>query len=254
MLDGFPGADAITNEELIELDCDVLAPCALEQVITAENATAVQAQDRSARARTARRRRPPTRSSRTAASSCSRTCSRTPAASSSPTSSGSRAPGVLLEGVRGQREAERHRGARLRGDVVDARALLDEHATAAYGLAVQRVAEATTIRGLYPRRARDARVRPAHVPSITPRAATSASARSSRARGAGRAPFDARARRHRRRPGAGGAYRELAPGDRDRRRAGVHLLRPAANAPPSARPARRTDGSPDARGPAAGNM
>ena len=33
------------------------------------------------------------------------------------------APGVLLEGVRGQREAERHRRARLRGDLVDARAL-----------------------------------------------------------------------------------------------------------------------------------
>src|SRR6187455_68980 len=42
-LEGFPGADAITNEEVIEIDCDVLAPCALEQVITAENASRVQA-------------------------------------------------------------------------------------------------------------------------------------------------------------------------------------------------------------------
>src|SRR5262245_30223261 len=41
---GFPGADAITNEELIEIDCDVFTPCALEQVITAENASRVQAQ------------------------------------------------------------------------------------------------------------------------------------------------------------------------------------------------------------------
>ena len=43
VLEGFPGADAITNEELIEIDCDVLAPCALEQVITAENASRVRA-------------------------------------------------------------------------------------------------------------------------------------------------------------------------------------------------------------------
>jgi len=38
------GADRITNEELLLLDCDVLAPCALEQVITEENADQVRAQ------------------------------------------------------------------------------------------------------------------------------------------------------------------------------------------------------------------
>jgi glutamate dehydrogenase (NAD(P)+) len=42
-LAGFPGAQAITNEELVLLDCDLLAPCALEQVITAENAGRVKA-------------------------------------------------------------------------------------------------------------------------------------------------------------------------------------------------------------------
>jgi glutamate dehydrogenase (NAD(P)+) len=42
-LAGFRGADAISNEELIELDCDVLAPCALEQVIHARNAHKVKA-------------------------------------------------------------------------------------------------------------------------------------------------------------------------------------------------------------------
>ncbi|MGI9111550.1 MAG: Glu/Leu/Phe/Val family dehydrogenase, partial [Gaiellaceae bacterium] len=41
--EGFRDAEAITNEELILLECDVLAPCALEQVITAENAPHVQA-------------------------------------------------------------------------------------------------------------------------------------------------------------------------------------------------------------------
>ena len=39
----FPGGEQITNDELLVLDCDVLAPCALEQVITEANAGAVQA-------------------------------------------------------------------------------------------------------------------------------------------------------------------------------------------------------------------
>src|SRR5207247_7869909 len=42
-LAGFRGADAITNDELLLLDCDVLAPCALEQVITEDNAAQVRA-------------------------------------------------------------------------------------------------------------------------------------------------------------------------------------------------------------------
>ena len=37
------GAEAITNEELLLVDCDVLAPCALEQVITEENAAQIKA-------------------------------------------------------------------------------------------------------------------------------------------------------------------------------------------------------------------
>jgi glutamate dehydrogenase (NAD(P)+) len=41
--DGFAGAESITNDELLVIDCDVLAPCALEQVITAENADKVKA-------------------------------------------------------------------------------------------------------------------------------------------------------------------------------------------------------------------
>jgi len=41
--DGFNEAEAITNEELLVLDCDVLAPCALEQVVTADNADKVKA-------------------------------------------------------------------------------------------------------------------------------------------------------------------------------------------------------------------
>jgi glutamate dehydrogenase (NAD(P)+) len=41
--DGLKGADRITNEELLVVDCDILAPCALEQVITEENASQVKA-------------------------------------------------------------------------------------------------------------------------------------------------------------------------------------------------------------------
>jgi glutamate dehydrogenase (NAD(P)+) len=42
-LSGLRGAEAVTNDELLLLDCDVLAPCALEQVVTDENADQVKA-------------------------------------------------------------------------------------------------------------------------------------------------------------------------------------------------------------------
>jgi len=42
-LRGLRGADEVSNEELLLLDCDVLAPCALEQVITGDNADRVRA-------------------------------------------------------------------------------------------------------------------------------------------------------------------------------------------------------------------
>ena len=38
-LDGLKGAEEITNDELLLVDCDILAPCALEQVITEDNAS-----------------------------------------------------------------------------------------------------------------------------------------------------------------------------------------------------------------------
>jgi len=40
---GLPGAETISNEELLELDVDVLIPAALENVITAENADRIKA-------------------------------------------------------------------------------------------------------------------------------------------------------------------------------------------------------------------
>jgi glutamate dehydrogenase (NAD(P)+) len=43
VLSGAPRTEEITNDDLLLLDCDVLAPCALEQVITAENADKVRA-------------------------------------------------------------------------------------------------------------------------------------------------------------------------------------------------------------------
>jgi glutamate dehydrogenase (NAD(P)+) len=39
----FPGAEAITNEDLLTIDCDLLIPAALECVITAENAPKIKA-------------------------------------------------------------------------------------------------------------------------------------------------------------------------------------------------------------------
>ena len=43
LLAGYPKAEAITNEQLLTLPCDVLIPAALENVITSKNAASVQA-------------------------------------------------------------------------------------------------------------------------------------------------------------------------------------------------------------------
>jgi glutamate dehydrogenase (NAD(P)+) len=40
---GFEGGEAITNEQLLEVDCDYLVPAAIQDVITAENAGRVRA-------------------------------------------------------------------------------------------------------------------------------------------------------------------------------------------------------------------
>ena len=42
-LGGFRGAEPISNDDLLLLDCDVLAPCALEQVINEDNADRIKA-------------------------------------------------------------------------------------------------------------------------------------------------------------------------------------------------------------------
>jgi glutamate dehydrogenase (NAD(P)+) len=42
-VEGYPGADAVTNAELLELDCDVLIPAALQGQITEANAGRVRA-------------------------------------------------------------------------------------------------------------------------------------------------------------------------------------------------------------------
>ena len=150
VLEGFPGADAITNEELIEIDCDVLAPCALEQVITAENAPRIRAKMICEGANG------PT----------------TPGADEILEDRGilvlpdvlANAGGVVVsyfEWVQGLQEyfwKEYEVHAKLNDIVVRAFeetwSTRDRFATsmrmAAYGIAVQRVAEATTIRGLYP--------------------------------------------------------------------------------------------------------
>ena len=42
-LKGYAKADAVSNKDLLTLDCDVLVPAALENVITADNADAIKA-------------------------------------------------------------------------------------------------------------------------------------------------------------------------------------------------------------------
>jgi glutamate dehydrogenase (NAD(P)+) len=42
-LDGYMGGTRVTNEQLLETECDVLVPAALEKVLTAENAERVNA-------------------------------------------------------------------------------------------------------------------------------------------------------------------------------------------------------------------
>jgi glutamate dehydrogenase (NAD(P)+) len=149
-LQGLRGAEEITNEELLLLDVDVLAPCALEQVITAENADQVKA--------------------RIICEGANGPL--TPSADEILEEKGvlilpdvlANAGGVVVsyfEWVQGLQEyfwKETEVNAKLNDIVV--RAFNETWATrerrqasmrvAAYGLAVQRVAEATTTRGLYP--------------------------------------------------------------------------------------------------------
>ena len=149
-LEGLAGTEVLTNEELVVLDCDVLAPCALEQVITTENADKVRAKIILEGANG------PT----------------TPAADEILEDRGililpdvlANAGGVVVsyfEWVQGLQEyfwSEAEVNARLNDivrrafnetwDVYESRAV--GMRLAAYGLAVQRVAEATTTRGLYP--------------------------------------------------------------------------------------------------------
>jgi glutamate dehydrogenase (NAD(P)+) len=149
-LAGLRGAAAISNEELLLLDCDVLAPCALEQVLHAGNAAQVRAKIVCEGANG------PT----------------TPAADAILEEMGvlvlpdvlANAGGVVVsyfEWVQGLQEyfwKETEVNAKLND--ITTRAFNETWQTsearrtsmrmAAYGIAVQRVGEATTIRGLYP--------------------------------------------------------------------------------------------------------
>jgi glutamate dehydrogenase (NAD(P)+) len=149
-LKGLGGVEPISNEELLLLECDLLAPCGLEQVITEENAGKVKAKVICEGANG------PT----------------TPAADEILEDRGilvvpdvlANAGGVVVsyfEWVQGLQEyfwKEDEVNAKLKEIVVKAfEETWHVHTSrgvsmrmAAYGLAVQRVAEATTTRGLYP--------------------------------------------------------------------------------------------------------
>ena len=77
---GFEDADALTNEELLAVDCDILVPAAMEGQLTEDNADRRCRPRSSSRAPTARPPPRPTRSSTTAASWWSPTSWPTPAA------------------------------------------------------------------------------------------------------------------------------------------------------------------------------
>ncbi|HXG76440.1 MAG TPA: Glu/Leu/Phe/Val dehydrogenase [Gaiellaceae bacterium] len=149
-LAGLANAEAVTNEELVELPCDILAPCALEQVITEDNADRVKA--------------------RVICEGANGPV--TPAADAILEDRGvlvlpdvlANAGGVVVsyfEWVQGLQEyfwSEDEVNAKLHDIVArafeEAWQARERYATslrmASYGLAVQRVAEATTTRGLYP--------------------------------------------------------------------------------------------------------
>jgi glutamate dehydrogenase (NAD(P)+) len=149
-LKGLGGVEPIANDELLLLDCDILAPCGLEQVITEENASRIKTKIVCEGANG------PT----------------TPAADEILEDRGililpdvlANAGGVVVsyfEWVQGLQEyfwKEDEVNAKLK-EIVD-RAFEETWAVherreismrlAAYGLAVERVAEATMTRGLYP--------------------------------------------------------------------------------------------------------
>ena len=128
VLEGFPGADAITNDELIEIDCDVLDAVRSRAGHHCRERTARASEDDlrgRERADDARCRRDSRGSRHPRAPRRARERGRRRRLL---LRVGAGPPGVLLEGVRGSREAERHRRAGVRGDLVDARALRDEHA------------------------------------------------------------------------------------------------------------------------------
>jgi glutamate dehydrogenase (NAD(P)+) len=149
-LSDLKGGEHITNDELIALDCDVFAPCALEQVVTDANADRVKA--------------------RVIVEGANGPL--TPAADEILEGNGvmilpdvlANAGGVVVsyfEWVQGLQEyfwKEDEVNARLNSIITRAFdetwATYEERKTsmrmAAYGLAVQRVAEATVTRGLYP--------------------------------------------------------------------------------------------------------
>ena len=132
-LAGLQGAEAITNDELLLLDCDVLAPCALEQVITARERRRGQGEDhRRGRERPdhAGRRRDPRGEGRARPARHPRQRRRRRRLV---LRVGAGPPGVLLEGGRGEREAERHRHARVQRDLARDEDAQTSMRIAAYG-------------------------------------------------------------------------------------------------------------------------
>ena len=148
---GFPGATNITNAEVLEIECDVLIPAALENQITGDNAGQDQGQDRRRGGQRARRRPRPTRSSleRGDLPHPGHPLQRRRRHGQLLRVGPGPQPRPLERGSR-QRQAPRDHGQGLQRDVRDASREKVHMRTAAYLLAVKRVADATGLRGLYP--------------------------------------------------------------------------------------------------------
>ena len=149
-LEGCEAGRRITNDELLELECDILVLAAREDQITAENAPSC-GRASSQRARTARPRSRRTRSSPSARSRCCPTSSRTPAVSRSRTSSGCRtSDGCSGPARRSAQSSPRSSRTPSTGSGISAEDRGISLRTAALVAGIRDVAAALEARGIFP--------------------------------------------------------------------------------------------------------
>ena len=148
-VDGFPGGEPIDNDKLFELDVDVLIPAALENQITMENAPNIKAKiiaEGRQRPDDARRAQVPARARHLRHPRHPRERRRR---HHLVLRVGAGSPRLLLGGRRGQRAARAQDVRSVRRRPQDARRYKTDMRTAAYIVAINRVATVTKMRGMY---------------------------------------------------------------------------------------------------------